>query len=189
MEAKNTKDILKISADIGHYIADAHVPLHSCSNYNGQKTGQEGIHALWETRIPQLFLDSFDTYSGTVEYLEKPADHIWNIISESFQGVDSVLHYQRVAESLHASDMYSYEVIANKNQRVFSEAFCADYHRLMNAMVERRMRSAIYSVAAFWYTAWVNAGQPELSGTADPGETPPDESLLKKGEIKGRKEE
>ena len=33
-------------------------------------------------------------------------------------------------------------------------------------MVERRMRQSIYAVASFWLTAWVNAGQPDLSGLA-----------------------
>ena len=33
-------------------------------------------------------------------------------------------------------------------------------------MVERRMRLAIISVASFWYTAWVNAGQPDLTDLA-----------------------
>lgn len=30
-------------------------------------------------------------------------------------------------------------------------------------MVENRMRTAIYTIACFWYTAWVNAGQPDLA--------------------------
>ena len=30
-------------------------------------------------------------------------------------------------------------------------------------MVERRMRQSIFAVASFWYTAWVNAGQPDLT--------------------------
>ena len=33
---KNQAKILKLSAEIGHYIADSHVPLHACSNHNGQ---------------------------------------------------------------------------------------------------------------------------------------------------------
>jgi hypothetical protein len=33
-------------------------------------------------------------------------------------------------------------------------------------MVERRMRQSIYAVASFWYTAWVNAGQPDLKNLA-----------------------
>jgi hypothetical protein len=34
---------------------------------------------------------------------------------------------------------------------------------MLNGMVERRMRQSIFSIASFWYTAWVNAGQPDLS--------------------------
>jgi len=30
-------------------------------------------------------------------------------------------------------------------------------------MVERRMRQSVYAVASLWYTAWVNAGQPDLT--------------------------
>ena len=42
-------DVLRTAADLGHYLADAHVPLHTTGNYNGQRTNQTGIHALWET--------------------------------------------------------------------------------------------------------------------------------------------
>src|SRR5687767_4544837 len=38
--------ILKYAAEIGHYIGDAHVPLHCTRNYNGQLTGQHGIHGF-----------------------------------------------------------------------------------------------------------------------------------------------
>jgi hypothetical protein len=34
-------------------------------------------------------------------------------------------------------------------------------------MVERRMRQSIYAIASFWYTAWVNAGQPDLKSLVD----------------------
>jgi hypothetical protein len=33
---------------------------------------------------------------------------------------------------------------------------------MLQGMVERRMQQSIYAVASFWYTAWVNAGQPDL---------------------------
>ena len=36
------------------------------------------------------------------------------------------------------------------------------YHEKLNGMVERRMRAAILMVASVWYTAWVDAGQPDL---------------------------
>ncbi len=44
---RNQARILKLSAEIGHYISDAHVPLHASHNHNGQFTGQNGIHGYW----------------------------------------------------------------------------------------------------------------------------------------------
>ena len=75
---------------------------------------------------------------------------------------------------------------------VYSFAYCLDYHNMMQQMVERRMRQAIFAVASFWYTAWVNAGQPDLDKLD--GEVvadPEDEAAAKarqNGKIKGREE-
>ena len=53
-EQRNTASILRLSADLGHYLGDLNVPLHTTKNYNGQLTGQEGIHGFWESRVPEL---------------------------------------------------------------------------------------------------------------------------------------
>jgi len=55
MRNKAPDRIVKYSAEISHYIADSNVPLHTTENYNGQLTGQTGIHGLWESRLPELF--------------------------------------------------------------------------------------------------------------------------------------
>src|SRR3982751_3001927 len=68
---RNAESILKISAEIGHYIADAHVPLHACSNHNGQLTGQQGIHGFWESRIPELLAEKeWDFFIGKADFIE-----------------------------------------------------------------------------------------------------------------------
>ena len=67
-EEKDIDYILKNSADLGHYVSDAHVPLHTTENYNGQLTNQKGIHAFWESRLPELFPDNYDYLVGTAEY-------------------------------------------------------------------------------------------------------------------------
>jgi hypothetical protein len=191
-EEKNLQKILKLSADIGHYIADAHVPLHSSRNYNGQLTGQEGIHALWESRIPQLFVDSFDLLTGSAVYLYKPSDFIWGTMGRSFMLVDSVLKLERVATAMHPENKFSFEARGTQTMEVYSVPFCNDYHRMMENMVERRMRQAIFSVASFWYTAWVIAGQPNLDALGE--EIAPDpedaeiEKAVKSGQMKGREE-
>lgn len=161
---KDLKRILKYSADIGHYIADAHVPLHCTGNYNGQKTGQEGIHGLWESRIPKLLLDSMNLLSGQCSYLEKPQEFIFDRINESFAAVDSVLYFEKIATQMVGEEKkYSSEFTGNTITKNYSPLFVNTYHGYLNNMVERRMRSAILSVACFWYTAWINAGQPNLN--------------------------
>ena len=60
---KNFSGILKNSTELGHYIADAHVPLHASNNHNGQLTDQKGIHGFWESRVPELLADTrFDFF-------------------------------------------------------------------------------------------------------------------------------
>ena len=191
-EEKDAQKILKLSADIGHYIADAHVPLHSTRNYNGQLTGQEGIHALWESRIPQLFSDSFDLLTGTSVYLYKPSDFIWGTVGRSYMLVDSVLKLEKKAGALHTENKYSFETRGTQTMEVFSFEFCNDYHKMMQNMVERRMRQSIFAVASFWYTAWVNAGQPDLDKLLYTPEADAEQEELKKakesGKMKGREE-
>src|SRR5690606_3261262 len=58
-EQKNTAAILRLSADLGHYLGDLNVPLHTTENYNGQLTGQEGIHGFWESRVPELMATGY----------------------------------------------------------------------------------------------------------------------------------
>lgn len=160
---KNLRKILKNSADIGHYIADAHVPLHSTSNYNGQQTDQVGIHALWETRLPQLFYDSIDKMPGTVEYISNPQEFIWSRLSESYSMVDSVLSLEKLISKMHPNDKRSLESYGRGVKRAYSIPFSRDYYYALDNMVERRMLASIEAVASFWYTAWVDAGQPDLS--------------------------
>jgi hypothetical protein len=83
---------------------------------------------------------------------------------ESGKASDSVLKMEAALTKKYPTDQkYAYENRNGKLIRQYSTAFSAAYNTMMNDMVERRMRQAIYSVASFWYTAWVNAGQPNLS--------------------------
>ncbi len=66
---KNIKAILRHSTDLGHYLADGHVPLHTTENYNGQLTNQKGIHALWESRLPELFADQYNLFVGKARFI------------------------------------------------------------------------------------------------------------------------
>lgn len=163
-EGKNIDLILKYSADIGHYIGDAHVPLHTTENYNGQMTGQRGIHGFWESRLPEINASDYDYFVGKAKYKENILDFSWKAVKASNLAVDSVLTIEKELTAEWDSDMkYSYEQRGATTARVYSKEFSDEYHKRLNGMVERRMRKAIIAVGSIWYTCWVDAGQPNLN--------------------------
>ena len=162
---KDQSKILKLSAEIGHYIADAHVPLHANSNHNGQLTGQQGIHGFWESRVPELLAEKeWSFFIGKAEYIKNPGDFIWKRVLESAAAADTVLKYEKQLSKKFSPDKkFSFEERNGKIVRQYSSAYSVAYNEMLKGMIERRMRSSIYAVASFWYTAWVDAGQPDLT--------------------------
>lgn len=161
---KNVKKILLLSADIGHYIGDANVPLHTTQNYNGQMTGQYGIHGFWESRLPELFSKDYDFFfDRKAAYLENPLLTAWEAVTNAHLALDSVLRFEKeLTTSMGEARKYGFETRNNLNTRVYSKDFSTAYHQKLNGQVERRMRAAIQMVGDFWYTCWVDAGQPNL---------------------------
>ena len=166
-EAFREKDkfkILKLSADIGHYLGDIHVPLHTHSNHNGQFTDQHGIHGFWESRIPELLADNkWDFFVGRADYISNPLQFTWARILESAAAADSVLKFEKeLSNKFPADKKYAFENRNGTIVRQYSSEYSIAYDKLLNNMIERRMRQSIHAVASFWYSAWVNAGQPDL---------------------------
>jgi hypothetical protein len=167
-KSHDTSAILHYSAYLGHYVADACVPLHTTQNHDGQLTHQEGIHALWESRLPEQFGSSYNYYAGKARYLENPLWQAFILCRSSFKGADSVLRIQRQLDQTFPADK-KYEVILRGKRKIkdYSAAYCRAYHTALKGMVQRRMRIAILNVGSYWYSAWVDAGQPNLNKLID----------------------
>ena len=164
-EQKDIDYILKNSADLGHYVSDAHVPLHTTENYNGKLTNQKGIHAFWESRLPELFADDYDYLVGTAEYQYSVLDVAWQAVESSFNSLDSVLLFEKeLSLEVEQDKQYSYEKRGTKTIKVKSADYSLAYHTKLDGMVERRLRLSIIAIGNLWYSAWVDAGQPILEG-------------------------
>jgi hypothetical protein len=160
---RDSLKILKYSADLGHYIGDAHVPLHTTHNHNGQLTNQVGIHAFWESRIPELFAKNYYLIPGKAVYIENPLLAAWAIVKQAHKAVDTVLSFEAALnKSFPADQKYSFSKRGNSILKQYSSAYAKAYEAKMMGMVEKRMRAAIRSVGSFWYSAWIDAGQPTL---------------------------
>jgi len=185
----DTTAILNTSANLGHYLADAHVPLHLTQNYNGQLTNQAGIHALWESRIPELFGDRYNYYAGKARYIQDPLAEAFKICRGSFNSVDTVLRFERILNrSFPVDKKYAFVMHGKKYVKDYSVAYARAYQKILRGMVERRMRSAILAVGSYWYSAWVDAGQPDLDklvkqplGSAEKRKLQHEETLYRTG--------
>ncbi|WP_374755823.1 zinc dependent phospholipase C family protein [Dyadobacter luteus] len=160
---KNAGRILRLSADLGHYIADAHVPLHTTRNYNGQLTGQEGIHGFWESRLPELFAENYQLWIGEVRYINHVSKEVWRVVEESHAASDSVFLFEKqLTTSFDPDKKYTYELRNNILTRTYSREFSERFDAMLSGQVERRMKASVAMVGDMWYTCWVNAGQPDL---------------------------
>lgn len=193
-EAKDYDQILRLSADLGHYIGDSHVPLHTTENYNGQLTGQRGIHGFWESRIPELKAKDYDYFVGRAKYVDNILEDEWETVKQSFGAKDSVLDLERQLNDEFPKDQkYTFENRGTVLMKTYSEEYASTYNDMLNGMIERRLTKSIITVGSYWYTAWVNAGQPNLNDLLEkqPSEqiTKEDnelEKLYKSNKIKGR---
>ncbi|MFL5754580.1 MAG: zinc dependent phospholipase C family protein [Bacteroidia bacterium] len=180
---ENIDQILHYSADLGHYIADAHVPLHTTENYNGQLTNQKGIHGFWESRIPELKAEDYDYFVGQASYIDSPIKTAWTVVKASHAAVDSVLGFERDLNAKYSPDRkYSYETRGNTMMKNYSEEYTSAYDEMIRGQVERRMRGAILTVGSAWYTCWVNAGKPNLDKLGDKNVSDSLQKVMKKEE-------
>jgi len=179
--ARDPGAILRLSSDLGHYVGDAQVPLHTTSNYDGQQTGQHGLHAFWESRLPELNFQDYDFLIGKASYISDIHERIWGDILIAHARVDSVLKIERELFLETGSTKFSFETKGRITARVVSESYARLYHLRLQGMVEIQMRRSIKLVADLWYTAWVDAGQPDLQSLIDYNPT--------ESELSQRKEE
>jgi hypothetical protein len=164
---KNRAEILFLAADLGHYIGDAHMPLHTSKNHDGQLTDQKGIHALWESRLPELFVKDYKLNVPQAQYYKDVHKATWDMINDTHSLVGVLLAVDKRLRVLPGSKIFvvdsSGKVVMNKyNSAKFSDDYAAKLHNDLNGMVESQMKKAITATASFWYTAWVNAGKPDL---------------------------
>lgn len=162
-KARDSIKILLYSAYLGHYVADAHVPLHTTENHNGQLTGQAGIHAFWESRIPELFAKEYSYFVGRARYVDNPLKEAWTIVKQTHSLVDATLQMEMaIQKEFPPFRRYSYSKRKGQVLKQYSRAYAKAYSSKLDHMVEKQMRASIKSIGDFWFSAWVDAGQPTM---------------------------
>ncbi|UOQ55336.1 zinc dependent phospholipase C family protein [Hymenobacter cellulosivorans] len=155
--------IIRLSAELGHYVADAYVPLHTTENYDGQLTNQHGMHSLWESKIPERHLAEWKLDSEKAEYLKDPLRSIWTAVQESYGFLgDTFDKEEKVTRTFTNETKYTFSHKFGKTRRAYSDAFADAYYKEVGGQVAYRLKQAPTMVASMWLTAWQDAGKPDL---------------------------
>lgn len=166
---KRKTEILFLAADLGHYLGDAHMPLHTSANHDGQFTNQKGIHAFWESQLPEMLGEKYNLFIGEAVYINDVPKETWRIINATHSLVDTLLVADKdLKQRFPAEKVYLIDESGNPKKNKFNnpihfEEYASQYNQKLKGMVEKQMRLAATATTNFWYTAWVNAGKPDLS--------------------------
>ncbi|WP_188813078.1 zinc dependent phospholipase C family protein [Hymenobacter cavernae] len=161
-------EILFLAGDLGHYLGDAHMPLHTTLNHDGQLTDQRGIHSFFEGQLPEMFGKDYNFHVREARYIDDPLAETWAIMQRSFATADTLLRLEKEQQAnLTAASIYQLDAQGAIRKNQFGDTYhTADYatryHLALKHMVERQLRAATVATADYWYTAWVNAGKPDL---------------------------
>jgi len=190
MNTKNADSILFYAADIGHYIGDANVPLHTTVNYDGQLTGQRGLHALWESMIPELEITQYQFYNHhKAKYLAHPENEIWESIRQAHKLVAELVTKEReVSKQFTDSTKYRVQMRNGREVKSYTPAFAKAYSESLKPTINQQLIRSSNLIADMWYTSWVDAGKPDLNSLLKTKFTKQDKKQLKK-EIKYYKNE
>jgi hypothetical protein len=140
-------DVVLFSAFASHYIQDAHQPLHASNNYDGQLTGQSGVHSRFESAL-------FDRFESRLTINPAPATAITNPRDAAFDAL--LASYQLVQPLLDADK----EAIGTKD--TYDDQYFEAFFSKVKPMLERRLADSITATASILAGAWEAAGKPEL---------------------------
>jgi hypothetical protein len=134
------------ASDLGHYVGDAHQPLHATNNYDGGLTGNNGIHSRYESTMlsSTYYLSQLRITPDSVQYVANKRDYIFDYIYHSNSLVDSILH----------ADTYAKTLSGGQYNATYYNALWAR----TGSMTLDQMQKGTKALASLWYSAWVDAG-------------------------------
>jgi hypothetical protein len=136
-----------LAAVVSHYIADAHVPFHAVLNYDGQLTGQHGIHGRFETELFARYERRLRISPEPMRPVTTPRDFAFETLRESFT---------------HAAPLFAADLEAIGPGEVYDDAYFERFFAKTQPVLEARLSRAIAAVAALVAGAWEQGGRPEL---------------------------
>ena len=151
-------DACLTAAALAHYVSDIHVPFHTVENYNGQLTGNKGVHKRWEADMVEQYLLDAARPNGPLEIVSDPVEKAFVIVEESFPGLEPILKAETKARQTIPSE--SRQIIPDWDQSMQGTEYLRILYEETGDLAISRMEASSLRVASYWMSAWVEAGSP-----------------------------
>jgi hypothetical protein len=135
------------SAVLAHYVEDGHVPFHAVLNYDGQLTGQRGIHSRWETELVMRNIKDLRLAPPPVAAVSDARTYMFDVLQASFPYAAKILQADKAA-------------VAGRDE--YDDEYFRLLYRDTRPILEQRLSAAISSVASAIVGAWEAGGRPTL---------------------------
>src|SRR5262245_2043237 len=142
-----TSNVTLFAAVASHYIQDAHQPFHATENYNGQQTGNVGIHSRFERDLIERYQTRLKLTPAPVKPIGSARDFAFDALLGSYLLVDPILKADTAA--LGSSDTYD-------------DAYFEKFFAAVEPVLEQQLSSAITATASIIVSAWDQAGRPTV---------------------------
>ena len=128
-------------------------------NYDGRKTGNNGVHFRWEVRLVNDYIRRI-VPSGVIEKISDPISYAFQIVKESFSYHQEILDAdskaRKVLTSQQAKQLTSYDIL--DFEKPYLDILYSETQDLLND----RLGKSVVRLASIWQYCWQQAGKPDL---------------------------
>jgi hypothetical protein len=146
-QQKDKALILAESDLLARLVTDLHNPLALTDNHDGQKTGQPGLWVRFSVKLPEAMGRNIDLDSDAAHYLDSPLDFVFSMINANYVWVDNILYIDELAK---------------RGKSSYTQIYYESMIGRARLLLERRLSEACEHSGSYWYSAWTEAGRPEL---------------------------
>jgi hypothetical protein len=140
-------DVVVFSAVAAHYMQDSYQPLHATDNFDGARTGQQGVHARFERDLFERYGSRLSINPGPLTPISLARDAAFDALLQSFRLVDPLLAADKKA-------------IAGRD--LYDDAYFEAFLKGVKPLLEQRIGGAIAATASLIVGAWELADKPVL---------------------------
>ena len=139
--------ILEESDRLAGLVTDLHNPLALTDNADGQKTGQHGLWIRYSVKLAEAMGKDLGLRPDAAVFLDKPNEHVFSIINGTYVWLDNLLYEEELAHRGHGG---------------YGERYFESFIHRGGRLLRDRLSFAAEEVGSYWYSAWQQAGRPEL---------------------------